>query len=149
VEELLLKKSSSKVVTHIARCTHAVTVALWEQSLEKLAAWFSHDETHPGITQLLLARLNTWSCHQETQFPIPRIPALHMAYLDQQEIGWFNFLQGHISNHWAKIQSEYYRLLESHQTGNTWARQLISHLWDITWKMWLHCNYILHEMPKF
>jgi hypothetical protein len=46
-----------KDIQHIARCTHAGAVASWEQSLEKLAAWFSHNKTHPGVTQLLLARL--------------------------------------------------------------------------------------------
>jgi hypothetical protein len=135
-------------IQHIARCTHAGANAVWEDSTEKLSTWLNQQETHPGVAHLLLERLNAWRYHHETRFPIPLIPALKEAYLDQQEIGWFNFLQGRISNHWVSIQSEYYRLLDSRRTGATWARRLISHLWDLSWKMWLHRNHILHEVPN-
>jgi hypothetical protein len=50
--------------------------------METLSAWLSHQETHPGVTQLLFACLNAWQRHQEIHFPVPQIPALKIAYLD-------------------------------------------------------------------
>jgi hypothetical protein len=135
-------------IQHIARCTHAGANAVWESSMATLEAWFNQQETHPGVAHLLLARLNAWRYHQETRFPTPLIPTLKTAYLDQQEIGWFNFLQGRISTSWVTIQSDYYKLIDSRRSGATWARRLISHLWELSRKMWLHRNYILHEMPN-
>jgi hypothetical protein len=96
----------------------------------------------------MLTRLNAWRSHQETHFPVPPPPELKAAYLDQQEIGWFNFLQGRISTRWVIIQADYYQLLESKRTATTWARRLISHLWELSRKMWLHRNHILHETPN-
>jgi hypothetical protein len=140
--------SEEEDIQHIARCTHAGAAANWETSITALSAWLEQHETHPGVTHLLLARLNAWRNHHETGFPIPLIPALQTAYLDQQEIGWFNFLQGRISTYWVTIQSDYYLLLDSQRSSTTWARKLISKSWDITWHMWLHRNHILHEMPN-
>jgi hypothetical protein len=135
-------------IQHIARCTHAGAAATWETSTIALSAWFDKQETHPGVTHLLLARLNAWRNHYETSFPIPLIPVLRTAYLDQQEIGWFNFLQGRISTYWVTIQADYYSLLGSQRSATTWARRLISKLWDLSLQMWLHRNHILHEMPN-
>jgi hypothetical protein len=135
-------------IQHIARCTHAGANAVWKESTAKLAQWFDQQETHPGIAHLLLSRLNAWRHHQETRFPIPMIPALKTAYLDQDEIGWFNLLQGRMSTYWVTLQSDYYTLIDSRRSGTTWARRLISHLWELSWKMWLHRNHVLHEMPN-
>jgi hypothetical protein len=134
-------------IQHIAQCTHAGAASMWEQATAKLSTWFSQQEKHPSVTQLLLAHLHAWRTHQETHFPTPTIPALKTTYLDQQEIGWFNFLQGQISTYWATIQSNHYLLLNSKQSCTTCAIRLIAHLWDILWKMWLHRNHILHETP--
>jgi hypothetical protein len=135
-------------IQHIAQCTHAGAAETWDEGIAKLANWFSQQETHPGINQLLVTRLNAWRTHHETHFPLPTLPALKTAYLDQQEIGWFNFLQGGISTYWVTLQADHYILLDSKRTGTTWARRLISHLWELSRKMWLHRNHILHETPN-
>jgi hypothetical protein len=135
-------------IQHIARCTHAGAQAVWTESMAALAVWLDQQETHPGIAHLILARLNAWRHHLETRFPIPLIPALKTAYLDQDEIGWFNLLQGRISTYWVTLQTDYYQLIESRRSGTTWARRFISQLWDLSWKMWLHRNHVLHEMPN-
>jgi hypothetical protein len=106
-----------------------------------------HD-THPGISQIMLTRLQVWRQHQETQLPVPTLPALQIAYLNQQEIGWFNFLQGRISTRWVIMQSDYYQLINSKRTATTWARRIICHLWELSRNMWLHRNQILHESPN-
>jgi hypothetical protein len=135
-------------IQHIARCSHTGATATWEQGAAKLATWFSNQDTHPGISQIMLTRLQAWRQHQETQFPIPTLPALQITYLDQQEIGWFNFLQGRISTRWVIMQSDYYQLINSKRTATTWARRLICHLWELSRNMWLHRNHILHESPN-
>jgi hypothetical protein len=37
-------------------------------------------------------------------------------------------------------------LLQSLQTGHTWAPNLIQHLWTISWNMWQNHNHILYNI---
>jgi hypothetical protein len=88
-----------------------------------------------------------WRNCQEVTFPKPELNFLATAYREQTDIGWYNLLQGRISNHWVKIQSAYYKQLKSrHYTGHTWARNLIHHLWEISWNMWKNRDNILHNV---
>jgi hypothetical protein len=114
--------------------------------MDALSTWLDEQQTFPSITQLFIDRLTAWRNHQEVAFPAPDVDFLATAYQEQTDIGWYNFLQGRISNHWVTIQSAYYERLESRRTGHTWARNLIQRLWDISWSMWNNRNHILYNV---
>jgi hypothetical protein len=114
--------------------------------MESLSTWLDEQQTFPSITQLFIERLTAWRNHQEINFPEPNVDFLATAYQEQNDIGWYNFLQGRISNYWVKIQSAYYEKLASRRTGHTWASNLIRRLWDISWNMWNNRNDILHNI---
>jgi hypothetical protein len=114
--------------------------------MDSLSTWLFKQQTFPIITQLFIARITLWRNHQEVTFPEPDLDFIVTAYREQTNIGWYNFLQGHISNYWVKIQLADYKKLESRRTLHTWAQNLIHHLWDISWNMWKNCDDILHNV---
>lgn len=114
--------------------------------MDSLSDWLSEQQTFPSITQIFTERLTAWRNHQEVNYPEPTLDFLATAYREQTDIGWYNFLQGRISNYWVKIQSAYYEKLESRRTGHTWASNLIRKLWEISWQMWNNQNDILYNV---
>jgi hypothetical protein len=138
--------SQREDVPHIIKCTHGAANETWDQSMDSLSTWLSSQQTFPSMSQLFITRLTAWRENKETHFPLPGVSFLSQAYHEQSDIGWFNFLQGRISNYWVYIQSAYYEHLDSRRTGHTWAKNLIQHLWTISWNMWQNRNYILHNV---
>ena len=67
------------------------------------------------------------------------------ALLDQNRIGWYPLLLGHVSNHWQGVQQKYYDWLNLQNTGRQWVKQLILQLFRISWDMWEHRNGIKHQ----
>jgi hypothetical protein len=133
-------------IPHIIRCTHGAANETWTNAMDSLSTWLSAQQTFPSITQLFIDRLNAWRNRSEINFPTPQVSFIATAYNEQQDIGWFNFLQGRISNQWVAIQSAYYERLESRRTGHTWARNLIQRLWDASFSMWQNRNHILYNV---
>ena len=67
------------------------------------------------------------------------------ALFDQQNIGWYPFLLGHVSIHWRSVQQAYYTWIGHRNTGKKWVKQLILQLFNISWDMWEHRNGIKHN----
>jgi hypothetical protein len=65
--------------------------------------------------------------------------------MQQSYIGWHLFIEGWSSREWETEQQEYYRLLQSRQTGRRWLVGLIKQLWKIAWELWEHRNTPLHH----
>jgi hypothetical protein len=114
--------------------------------MESLSNWLLAQQTFPSMTTLFIKRLTAWRNHKENNFPEPSVTFLASAYQEQSDIGWFNFLQGRISNQWVEIQSAYYERLESRCTGKTWDGLLIKHLLQVSWEMWNNRNHILRNV---
>jgi hypothetical protein len=133
-------------VPHVTRCTHGAANETWAIAMNTFSTWLAAQNTFPSLTQLFVDRLTAWRNNRKIHFPEPQAAYLATAYHEQSDIGWYNFLQGRISNHWVAIQSAYYKHLGSLQTGHTWARKLIHQLWDISWNMWQNRNHILHNV---
>jgi hypothetical protein len=75
--------------------------------MDSLSTWLSSQQTFPSMSQLFINCLTAWQENKETHFPVPGVSFLAQAYNEQSDIGWFNFLQGRISNYWVYIQSAY------------------------------------------
>jgi hypothetical protein len=67
------------------------------------------------------------------------------ATLNQDDIGWYPFLLGHLSHYWQAIQHDYYVSLGLRNTGAKWTAQSIIKLFNISWDMWEHRNGIKHK----
>jgi hypothetical protein len=63
----------------------------------------------------------------------------------QREIGWLNFLMGFVSRAMVQLQQDYYHTLGLRNTGHKWAAKIISHGWQMLYKLWLGRNEVLHR----
>jgi len=67
------------------------------------------------------------------------------VFLEQDSIGWYNFLLGRVSTKFQEIQGQYYLQLQQRNTGARWLKLLIVKIWEVSWDMWEHHNHILHN----
>ena len=65
---------------------------------------------------------------------------LREAVLDQDDIGWYNFLMGRPSRLWTDVQHRYFEWLQRINTGKSWVLALIKKVWEVSWDMWDHRN---------
>jgi hypothetical protein len=72
----------------------------------------------------------------------------HSTSLEQDKIGWQNFVEGKISKHWGYPQRLYYHDLHSKHSVDRWTSGLVSHLLELTHGMWVHWNGINHAINE-
>jgi hypothetical protein len=108
--------------------------------IERLA----HQKVHPTPTPTghPLPGFRLRSLHNSTptlpfQFENDNITS---ATLNQDDIGWYPFLLGHLLHYWQAIQHDYFVSLGLRNTGVKWTAQLIIKLFNTSWDMWEHRN---------
>jgi hypothetical protein len=63
----------------------------------------------------------------------------------QDQIGWKNFTEGHISTHFYKIQTFHLTMSSSFLKGTDWTKQFITKILQITHSQWMYRNILLHD----
>ena len=66
----------------------------------------------------------------------------------QDEIGWFNFMEGKITNEIRSFQHKYLISISSSISIHTWISKLISHLLHIIHSQWLYRNEVVHRKTQ-
>lgn len=133
-----------ETAVHVLRCRDPRAVTVWDTTLSKLESWMMKKRTNPDLQRAILQRLREW--HSDSPFgPIPWDCTFKDAFKNQDAIGWYPFLLGHVSYHWQGVQQDYYNSLALDNTGKQWVRQLILQLFNISWDMWEHRNGIKHK----
>jgi hypothetical protein len=131
---------------HIIKCSDPQAHTVWDTSILKLSAWLTKKRTQPQLQQAILSRLvRSWHNSTPTkpfQFDNDDITS---AALNQEGIGWYPFLLGHLSHYWQAIQHNYFVSLGLRNTGAKWTAQLIIKLFNTSWGMWEHRNCIKHK----
>ena len=70
------------------------------------------------------------------------------AALDQDAIGWMNFIEGRISLEWRTAQSHFYASIGSSRTSHRWAKELVQNLLAMVHKMWIARNDVAHAINE-
>ena len=70
------------------------------------------------------------------------------AALDQDAIGWTNFIKGRISLEWRTAQSHFYASIGSSRTSRQWAEELVQNLLTMVHKMWIARNDVAHAINE-
>ena len=79
--------------------------------------------------------------------PVQRMIA--SATLEQDSIGWHNFVEGKISNKWAQAQELDYRSKhDCRQSGERWAVSVVNGLYGVIRKLWTQRNEHLHNKER-
>jgi hypothetical protein len=130
---------------HIIKCSDPRAHTTWDASILKLSAWLTKKRTQPQLQQAILSRLRSWhNSNHTTPFQCDN-DDVNSATLNQDDIGWYPFLLGHLSHYWQAIQHDYFVSLGLRNTGAKWAAQLIIKLFNTSWDMWEHRNGIKHK----
>ena len=70
------------------------------------------------------------------------------AALDQDAIGWMNFIEGRISLEWRTAQSHFYASIGLSRTSHWWAEELVQNLLAMVHKMWIARNDVAHAINE-
>ena len=132
--------------THILTCPAPSATRCWNKALTALAEWMTKHHTMPALQLVLLRCLRDWR-HQHPRRPLARSSntpqyGLRAATLEQDGIGWYNFMMGRPSIRWSDVQHRYYEWLERRNTGKAWLQALIKKVWAVSWDMWDHRNHV-------
>ena len=130
---------------HVVDCQHFSSKSRWSKSLRGFDVWMEENNTLPRLRKSLIQQLRRWHSG-ETLVGIP--PILEQAFLEQEQIGWYNFLFGYVSTEWQRLQQEHYLYLGLRNTGKRWVTSLIEKLWQVAWDQWDDRNKTLHQKNK-
>ena len=138
----------SEDVVHVLTCRGTGADLAFTTSLQKLDAHMRKITTAPETRQLVLKRLQHWRLHQHLVPFTEAVPdefGLREAVSAQDDIGWYNFLLGRLSNKWSDVQARYLESIQSRSSGRRWTIAILEKLWDISWDMWEQRNGIAHD----
>ena len=136
--------TNDETTIHVLQCRHQKVVSKLSQETHNFHKWLSTQLIDTEMKNLIL---NSFKCVQHnnssTLTPINNI--LQEAIKEQNEIGWFNFIQGFWSKQWRECQKQYLTLQQSAKSPMLILSKTQRKIWMIAWNMWLHRNSILHE----
>jgi len=138
---------ANETTLHVLRCPSPKARTQWKTSIAKLTSWMKTAKTDPMLQLHILAHLRSWSNSRIRQVPRIGSPIIRQALVDQNNIGWSNFMLGRVSRRFSEAQELYYRFLKNRKTGKRWTIALITKLQEVAWDMWQHRNHILHNEP--
>jgi hypothetical protein len=129
-------QQDNETTEHVILCNSHGTNQEWTSQVINFGVWLIEVDTHPSICYCISESL--MQCLPSTSFVSHSDLVCHSAALEQDEIGWQNFVEGKISNHWGYLQLLYYHDLHSKQSVGRWTLGLVSHLLELTHGMWVH-----------
>jgi hypothetical protein len=131
---------------HVILCQSPNAQRQWDSMIAKLTDWLTKAMTLPDVQKAIISRLQSWRTQDAAPAPPTyNWPGVNDLVLQQDSIGWKNFLEGCVLHAWAAKQQEYYEWLQRRNTGKRWITTLIKKLWEISWNMWEQRNGELND----
>ena len=142
---------------HVVVCPDTVARKMYHRAIlefqEKLENLQTHHLIISTMTLALFGGEQSFFCDMvkiDKSFnrdPVQRMIA--SATLEQDSIGWHNFVEGKISNKWAQAQELDYRSKQDCQrSGERWAVSVVNGLYGVIQKMWTQRNKHLHNKER-
>jgi hypothetical protein len=130
-------------VEHIWKCKHD-TEGLWKKALDDLHNWLNENNSHPGITNLIIDGLSRWRNGNPTSGVRLKTHWLHQLGLKQDSCAWRNFFEGLLVTDWQEAMLNHLARSHSVKSPRRWISALIHKMWLIAWDLWEHRNGYLH-----
>jgi hypothetical protein len=92
---------------HVILCSGHGANQEWTNQVTNLGVWSIEVDTHPSIHHCISESL--MECTPLTSFSSHSDQGCHLAALEQDEIGWQNFVEGKISKYWGYLQLIHYQ----------------------------------------
>jgi hypothetical protein len=129
---------------HVILCTGSGAGQEWTNRVMNLGLWLIEVNTHPSVQKCILESLMSQSTM--TLFTASADHLCFSAAAEQDEIGWQNFVEGKIMQSWGMLQLQHYQEQQSKHTVDKWTSGLVTQLLELTHRMWLHHNGVLHAV---
>ncbi len=126
------------MAAHLTLCPANDRMRLLIENVDKLSKWLDTDSrTDPElaywILKYILMRGN--KPFSTLGYMSSKLKALAES---QDQIGWKNFTEGHISTHFYEIQTFHLMMSSSFINGTDWTKQFITKILQITHSQWIH-----------
>ena len=139
---------------HILTCPHPKRILWREEFLTNVSKFCTAKGTYPPIRILLHQAITQWFNDPLQDFQVdPRTypQELHSIIRQQNSIGWRQVFNGRFSKAWASLQDLHYSRERNSlppslkkMTGTAWQSQLIRHVWNAWYTLWISRNSDLH-----
>lgn len=132
--------------THVIVCTNAEKQEKFCKQVERFQKWMKQNSMDPDMIHIIT---QTISPQQPTSFAsnVPQFlhgSKLHEAALDQDRIGWMNFLRGRITKKWT--QAHQYHLNQSnYNISQTWTKRFVLQIYKLSHAVWSGRCKMVHD----
>ena len=93
-----------------------------------------------------MIQLTEWRQDSKLTTPTTWDSGITAVIRSQDSIGWKNLLEGLPSKLWTPYIQQYYDESGLQKYSSRWLQRLLTHLHDLAWGQWEHCNQILHHI---
>ena len=90
---------------HLFQCQSEQATMHRDVELNKLQKFLRQKNTAPNIKDMIFKSITAW-CNLTSFFPNGLLPSWEAA-VEQQKIGWRQFLLGKVSSKWMVLQQHY------------------------------------------
>ena len=123
---------------------HVGMVTTWNMTL--VQQWLDEMDTHDGITYCII---KTLEARNPSQLIVAfSTPICHATTVEQDNIGWQNFVEGKLLMRWKLLQEQHYACTGSSRMADQWAKGLITKLLEMVHDVWKYRNSVLHECDE-
>ena len=123
---------------HIIRCPHNAQ-KMWRSTfLTKLWEQCESIATRPQLQDILLSGLHTW--FNQRSLTTKNYPGRYRKLIeDQNNIGWRQMCNRHLTSEWEALQNEYYKEIKNsckYRLGKTWTKTITQTIWSQWQVLW-------------
>jgi hypothetical protein len=137
---------AKETTEHVIVCPSPPATTIWQDSINKLKTWMVDNDCEPHMTQIICSSLKAWRNGLQLPYPSTDVPNIvRAAMVEQDNIGWYNFITGFISSKWRVIQQAHLKELGSMKSAILWISRFQKRIWEIPWVLWQHRNEFLHN----
>ena len=131
---------------HVLQCSQSQDA--WTTVWSNLTQWFNKNPSFDEVLPAIQAHMEAWQCKRTLTALAQDLPSysplLLAALTRQNQIGWYQFLDGFVAKEWESMQRAYYTETESRRSPSLWVAGLIRCLWESSRLLWKHRNDTLH-----
>jgi hypothetical protein len=130
-------------ILHITRCTNEGRRLMFAQTVSELVQWMSRSHGHPEIILAVESYL-TYRGRVQMKRICQDYGILKRFAQETDRLGWRNFTEARISRTLFDTQEEWLKQLGSKWYIESWAKQFLTRVLNITHRQWLYRNSRIH-----
>ena len=131
--------------SHLCVCMNEDRTRLLNEMTKSLEEWMHRDgKTDPEIAYWVGKYIEARGAVRFQDLGIMS-PMMRKLAVEQDLIGWREFMEGMMSRQFYVIQQEYLSRTAGHLNGKDWVKKFISQILQITHSQWIYRNVTLHD----